>query len=109
MLVLLLTDACIPAGAVHETGHALYEQGRNPDWDGLPVSKALSMGVHESQSLFWERMVALSLPFMKYLLPKIRKEFPDFPDRTPEELYGAVNVMQHPSLIRVESDEVGDM
>ena len=44
-----------------------YEQGRNLAYDGLPVNAALSMGVHESQSLLWERMVALSLPFAKYL------------------------------------------
>jgi len=93
-------------GAIHETGHALYEQGRNLEWDGLPVNKALSMGVHESQSLLWERMVGLSGPFMKYLLPKIRAHFPEFPDRSPEDLYAAVNVMKHPSYIRVESDEV---
>lgn len=50
-------------GAIHETGHALYEQGRNLDaaWEGLPVNSALSMGIHESQSLFWERMVRLQL------------------------------------------------
>lgn len=43
-------------------GHALYEQGRNlgPEWEGLPVNSALSMGIHESQSLFWERMVSSS-------------------------------------------------
>jgi hypothetical protein len=42
-------------------GHALYEQGRNLglDWEGLPVNSALSMGIHESQSLFWERMVGV--------------------------------------------------
>lgn len=47
-------------GAIHETGHALYEQGRNlgKEWEGLPVNSALSMGIHESQSLFWERMVS---------------------------------------------------
>eukprot|EP00879_Flechtneria_rotunda_P015042 GHRR01015717.1.p1 GENE.GHRR01015717.1~~GHRR01015717.1.p1 ORF type:complete len:154 (+),score=56.78 GHRR01015717.1:534-995(+) len=47
-------------GAIHETGHALYEQGRNldPAWEGLPVGNSLSMGIHESQSLFWERMVS---------------------------------------------------
>lgn len=27
-------------GAIHETGHALYEQGRNLDYDGLPVNEA---------------------------------------------------------------------
>lgn len=45
------------AGTVHEVGHALYEQGRNSKYDDLPVSRALSMGVHESQSLLWERMI----------------------------------------------------
>lgn len=38
------------AGTVHEVGHALYEQGRpGGDMADLPVSRALSMGVHESQ------------------------------------------------------------
>jgi len=97
-------------GAIHETGHSLYEQGRNvyPDWEGLPVSKALSMGVHESQSLLWERMVALSKPFSHYLLPKLQTSFPDLvpTSTTPEALYGAMNLVLFPSLIRVESDEV---
>lgn len=53
------------AGTIHETGHALYEQGRNLSYDGLPVNEALSMGIHESQSLLWERMVGLSLPFSR--------------------------------------------
>ena len=26
-------------GAIHETGHALYEQGRNLEYDGLPVNE----------------------------------------------------------------------
>ncbi|CAE8624370.1 unnamed protein product, partial [Polarella glacialis] len=63
-------------GAIHETGHALYEQGRNEEYDGLPVSQAAGMAIHESQSLLWERMVALSLPFSRYLLPKLRESFP---------------------------------
>lgn len=95
-------------GAIHETGHALYEQGRNLDkeWEGLPVNSALSMGIHESQSLFWERMVALSQPFAAWLLPRIRQHFPDFPERSVPEFYEAINVMKSPSLIRVEADEV---
>jgi hypothetical protein len=36
--------------------------------------QALSMGIHESQSLFWERMVALGLPFCKYMTAgKVRR------------------------------------
>jgi Zn-dependent M32 family carboxypeptidase len=38
--------------------------------------QALSMGVHESQSLLWERMVALSLPFSRYLAPRLSAAFP---------------------------------
>ena len=96
-------------GAIHETGHAMYEQGRNmdPEWKDLPVNQALSMGVHESQSLLWERMVALSRPFQTYLLPKIKEFFPDFPEvATVEKLYEAQNTIREPSLIRVEADEL---
>lgn len=95
-------------GAIHETGHALYEQGRNLDYDGLPVNSAAGMAIHESQSLLWERMVALSLPFSAYLLPKLHAAFPNsFPSsKTPEDLYNALNVVKKESLIRVESDEV---
>ena len=61
---------------MHETGHALYEQGRNPAHYGLPVSDALSMGIHESQSLLWERMVGQGLPFWTFLTPLIHETFP---------------------------------
>ncbi|KAI7846262.1 hypothetical protein COHA_000242 [Chlorella ohadii] len=94
-------------GAIHETGHALYEQGRNLEYDGLPVNQALGMGVHESQSLLWERMVGLSRPFAAYLLPLMREHFPQLPtEQSPEDLYAALNIIKDPSMIRVESDEV---
>lgn len=95
-------------GTIHETGHSIYEQGRNTMYAGLPVSTAAGMAIHESQSLLWERMVGLSLPFAKYLLPKLHETFPgSFPDdKTPEDLYAALNVVRDPSFIRVESDEL---
>jgi Zn-dependent M32 family carboxypeptidase len=95
-------------GAIHETGHALYEQGRpGGAHEGLPVSEALSMGVHESQSLLWERMVALSRPFASFLLPRLRAAFPQLPaDKSADDLYAALNKVSMRSLIRVEADEV---
>lgn len=98
-------------GAIHETGHSLYEQGRNldEDYNDQPVSAALSMGVHESQSLLWERMVALSRPFQSYLLPKLQEAFPNHNNiqkMSTDELYAAINFVKDPSKIRVESDEV---
>lgn len=50
------------------------------------------MGIHESQSLLWERMVGLSRPFCAYLLPKLREAFPELPkDKSADDLYGAIN------------------
>ncbi len=98
-------------GAIHETGHSLYEQGRNlnEEYIDMPVSSALSMGVHESQSLLWERMVALSKPFQSYLLPKLKEAFPkheNIQKMTTDQLYKAINFIKEPSKIRVEADEV---
>lgn len=95
-------------GAIHETGHALYEQGRNLELDGLPANAALSLGVHESQSLLWERMVGLGKPFCEYLLPLLKERFPaKFGEGVSgEQVYEASNVIKEPSLIRVEADEV---
>ena len=89
-------------------GHALYEQGRlGGPHDGLPVSEALSMGVHESQSLLWERCVALSRPFAAFLLPRLRAAFPQLPaDRTADDLFAALNRVATRSAIRVEADEL---
>jgi len=99
---------CPPCSAIHECGHSLYEQGRNLEYDGLPVSNSAGMAIHESQSLLWERQVALSRAFSDYLLPKLREAFPGaFPDgKTAEDLYAALNVVRSPSFIRVEADEV---
>lgn len=94
-------------GAIHETGHALYEQARPPQQDGLPAGEALSMGAHESQSLLWERCVGLSLPFASWLLPQLRAAFPQLPaDKTPADLYAALHVVSDMPLIRVEADEL---
>jgi carboxypeptidase Taq len=64
------------SGTVHEVGHGLYEQARNPEQRDLPVSRALSMGVHESQSLIWERMVFQSRAFWQWATPKFHEFFP---------------------------------
>jgi len=95
------------AGTVHEVGHALYEQGRSGDavGDGLPVSKALSMGTHESQSLLWERMVLQSKAFWAYATPLFHEAFPHTKEASPEDFYRAINRVQ-PGLIRVEADEL---
>jgi len=99
-------------GTIHETGHSLYEQGKNKAYAYLPVAEALSMGIHESQSLLWERMVGLSEPFWKLVFPKIVAQFPqNFTDaeKSAEEMYKKAHVELNevnPDFIRVEADEL---
>ncbi|KAL0491522.1 carboxypeptidase [Acrasis kona] len=94
------------AGTIHESGHALYEAQLNPDHLGQPVSQPLSMGFHESQSLFWERHVLLSKSFWEKQWNNIRSTFPHIRDSPPEEIYQAANALDFDNLIRVEADEV---
>ncbi|MDP1951551.1 MAG: carboxypeptidase M32 [Nitrosomonas sp.] len=91
---------------IHETGHGLYEQGRMVESRDLPVSESLTMGIHESQSLFWERMIAQSNFFCAHYFETIRATFPDnLQGATVDTLYQAINICQ-PGFIRVEADEL---
>jgi len=93
-------------GVVHETGHALYQQGLPEAYCRQPVGGSLGMSMHESQSLFMEIQVARSEEFFEFMLPKIKKLF-DISGKayTPENLSRIVNKVE-PSLIRVDADEV---
>lgn len=90
---------------LHETGHALYEQGLPSEHFGTPAGEAVSLGIHESQSRMWENLVGRSRSFWQYLLPRAREAFGStLADVDVEQMYRAVNRIE-PSLIRVEADE----
>jgi carboxypeptidase Taq len=92
-------------GTIHECGHALYEAGIGLDLDRLPVGHAASLALHESQSRLWENIVGRGHPFWHFVMPLLKKHFPDqFKNATEESLYRGANKM-FPSLIRVEADE----
>ena len=57
---------------LHETGHAMYEQGLPADWRGQPVGSAGGMALHESQSLLMEMQVCRGLPFIEFAAPIIQ-------------------------------------
>jgi carboxypeptidase Taq len=64
------------------------------------------MGVHESQSRLWENVIGRSRPFWEYQLPLFAEYFPaQLKGVSLDAFYKAVNTV-HPSLIRVEADEV---
>jgi len=92
-------------GVLHETGHALYEQGFLPEHGGTPLAAAVSLGIHESQSRMWENLVGRSSAFWRYFYPKAQAAFPDaLKDVSADRFLFAINDIR-PSLIRTESDE----
>ncbi len=91
---------------IHEGGHAKYELNIDPALDYTCLSGGVSMGVHESQSRFYENLIGRSRPFVEAIFPKMQEFFPQqLADVTAEQFYRAVNKAQ-PSLIRTEADEL---
>lgn len=92
-------------GTMHETGHALYEQGSSPNLERTPLAGGTSSAIHESQSRMWENIVGRSLPFWEHFFPRLQQYFPEQLGRVSlERFYKAVNRVQ-PSLIRIQADE----
>jgi len=89
----------------HEAGHALYELGLPEKYAYTFVHDAPSLGLHESQSRFWENMIARGKPFWKFFYPKFRKEFSHLKNISFDRWYEGINQIR-PSFIRVEADEV---
>lgn len=93
-------------GTLHETGHALYEQGLLPEHASTPMGEAVSLGIHESQSRLWENMVGRSRPFWRCHFDALKDLFHEsLADVSADAFYRAINNVS-PSLIRVEADEL---
>ncbi len=92
-------------GALHEGGHALYNQGMPESLYALRLDGGSSNGIHESQSRMIENLLGRGLPFWTHFQPILAEIFPQFRDISAESLYRAVNLVT-PSFVRVEADEV---
>ena len=92
--------------SMHEFGHGVYEWGVDSTLQRTPLGSGVSLGVHESQSRTWENLVGRSRAFWRFFYPQLQEVFPaqlGFVDE--EAFYRAVNKV-HPSLIRIDADEV---
>jgi carboxypeptidase Taq len=90
---------------MHETGHALYEQGVGHTWTRTAIEGGASLAIHESQSRMWEYLVGRSLPFWQHFYPRAQELFPaQLGNISLEKFYKGINKVG-PSLIRVEADE----
>jgi carboxypeptidase Taq len=93
-------------GALHETGHAMYDLGLPQDWRDQPVGRDRGMALEESQSLLIEMMVCRSRPFVRYVQPLLGRHFGvTGPEWDVENVYGHLTRVQR-GLIRVDADEL---
>ena len=91
---------------IHEGGHALYELGADDKYNHTLLYGGVSMGIHESQSRFYENLIGRSKAFSAYVLPKLKELFPEqMADVDVDTFYRSINHVQ-PSLIRIEADEL---
>lgn len=90
-------------GVLHETGHALYEQGLPKEWAHWPLGKARGMAVHESQSLFVEKQIGRNPAFWRWALPVVERHLGE--DWRIDDIVPHVHFVQR-GLIRVDADEV---
>lgn len=94
------------AATLHEGGHALYGQGVNEVFDNTPLENTLSLGIHESQSRFWENIVGKTPAFLKFLTPILQAFHPDQLGEIGEETIIRLLNDISPGPIRVEADEI---
>ena len=91
---------------IHEGGHALYELGADDKYNYTILYGGTSMGIHESQSRFYENLIGRSRAFVNYIFPKVKELFPEqMKGVDVEQFYRSVN-RSEPSLVRIEADEL---
>ncbi len=90
---------------IHEGGHALYDLHSDDKFCFTCLEGGVSMGVHESQSRFYENIIGRSREFVGLVYPELIRLRPKLAAHSAEELWRAANVAL-PSLIRTEADEL---
>lgn len=90
---------------IHEGGHGIYGQNIGDELQYTGLADGSSMGIHESQSRYYENILGRSRSFWIYFYPELQKRFPQFKDITLENFYKGINKVE-PSLIRTEADEL---
>ena len=91
---------------IHEAGHGIYELGIRDDLTLTPVGQGASMGMHESQSRFFENIIGRSPAFWAPIYGKVQEMFPDQMGNVDlDQFLEAVNKVE-PGLIRTEADEL---
>ena len=91
---------------IHESGHGIYEMHIDDAITQTPVGTGTSMGMHESQSRFFENVIGRSEAFWKPLFSKLKETFPEqLKEVSLDQFIKGINKAA-PGLIRTEADEL---
>ena len=91
---------------IHESGHAVYELGIRDDLTQTPAGQGASMGMHESQSRFFENIMGRNRNFWVPIYGKMQEIFGSpLTNVSLDDFLAAVN-KTIPGLIRTEADEL---
>ncbi len=90
---------------IHEGGHGIYEQNIPDELEGTSLGSGASMGMHESQSRFYENILGKSMEFWSHFYPKFQDAYQELEGVDLTSFYKAVNCVE-PSLIRIDADEL---
>ena len=90
---------------IHEFGHALYHLQIDEKLIATPLANGASLGIHESQSRFWENIIGRSMSFTEAIYPVLIKYLDFIKKYSPEDIYYYFNTVK-PGFIRVDADEV---
>ena len=90
---------------IHEGGHAIFEQGVNSSYEKTAAAEINLLGLHESQSRFFENILGRNIHFWKPIYDKVSQYLPTFNHISIEQFYREINHVK-PSFIRIEADEL---
>ncbi|MBN1231052.1 MAG: carboxypeptidase M32 [Anaerolineales bacterium] len=92
-------------GAMHEAGHAIYEQGIGKEKARTPLFSGASLALHESQSRMFENLIGRSKAFWEGNYTRLQEFFPaELGNVSLDHFYKGINKVM-PSFIRIEADE----
>lgn len=91
--------------AIHEGGHGIFEQNVNPEYDNTVAGSCCYMGIHESQSRFYENILGRNKNFWLPIYDKLGELLPQFKEISLDDFYREINHVRN-SYIRTEADEV---
>jgi len=90
--------------AIHEGGHAIFEQNVNPEYDDTVAGSCDNMGMHESQSRFYENILGRNINFWLPIYSDVQELLPKLKEISIEDFVARTNYVKN-SLIRIEADE----